>query len=174
MNPQSKDTGFTVHSSTNSEKSFAPSEILITSTVTVHRPPLSPIPVVLAITPDLTPTRANILHPSIIDPLPFTLPPTPLARTAARKSKFSRHQRSFDATFCHKPTISALQNKIQERSSYENPPDLKFASDLSAETFSLLNPKLSSSLHSTCFVDGFLICESKDSSVSKFFSNSSS
>ena len=113
-------------------------------------------------TPVTTPRPIHFLDASDIDPPLFSLPLSPLTKTVARKSK-SFKQKSFDGALCDKPYTSALQNKIDEPSTSTNPPDLKTASDLSTETFSLLFPKLSSSLYSTSSVDDFLNYESQDS-----------
>ena len=65
-----------------------------------------------------------------------------------------------------------MQNEIDEASTSANLLDLKTASDFGSQTFSLLYPKLSSSLYSTSSVDDILTCESEK--LSNIASNSSS
>ena len=93
--------------------------------------------------------------PSDIDPI-FPLPSPHLTKTVAREWKSSKFRKSIDATFCYKQTTFDLQVKINEPSLFTNLRDLKFASDTSSETLSLLYLKLSSSLYSTYSVDDIL------------------
>ena len=149
------ETGSNVKSWSKSENFFSPLEKI--KTLTVQKPPLSTMPVAPAITPAITPRP---IDPSDIDPPPCPFSPPLLSKIVARKSKSFEHH----ATFCDKPTTSVLQKIIHETSASGNPPDLKFASALSCEIFSLLNPKLASSLYSTSPIDDFLNCESQNSS----------
>ena len=68
------DSGSTVQTSSNSENFNFSSESLLTPTVTVQKPPLSPLPVAPAITPAITPRPIYIPDPSDIDSLPFPRP----------------------------------------------------------------------------------------------------
>ena len=155
-----RDTGFIVQKSSNSEKFNFSSENppTVTPTVTVQRPPLSSMPVALAITPAITHKPIHIPNPSDIDLPPILLP---LTKSGPRKSKSFKRRKSIDAKICDNPTTSALQNKIDEPYTSVHPTHLKTASDLSSETFSLLYRKLSSTLNSTSSVDGCLKYESK-------------
>ena len=64
-------------------------------------------------TPAITPRPILVPDPTDIDPL-FPLPPPLLTETVARESKPCKHRKSKDATFCDRPTTSALQIKIDE------------------------------------------------------------
>ena len=116
--------------SSNSEKFNSSFEIVLTPTVTVQKPPLSPIPVAPAITPAITHRRIHIPIPSDIDPPPFPLTPPRLTKAIAGNSKSFKRREFIHATFCDKPTSSAEQNKIDEASNCANQIDLTTASDL--------------------------------------------
>ena len=83
------------------------------SSVTVQRPPLSPIPVATAISPK----HIHILNLYDMERRPFPLPPPLLAKAVAIKSKTFKPRKSFYATFssCDKPTTPNIQNEIDKR-----------------------------------------------------------
>ena len=164
-------TGSTVQTVNSSEKFLSSSEIVISSIILVQRPPLSSELVAPAITP-VTITRP-IHSPGRSNKDPPLIPLRPPANTdiVARKTEPFKHRKSVEATSSDKPTSSSLQNKIDKLSTSATVLDLKTASDSSSETFSLLYPKVISVFHSTSSVDGFLSCESEDSTNNLLWSS---
>ena len=158
------DTGFTVKTSTSSQKPTFSREYFINSSVAAQRPLLSPVPVTPAISPSITPQPIHILAPSDIDTPLFPLLAPSLTKAVTRSSEFSKHQMSFDATSlsCDKPITFVLQKIIDEPSTYSKTPSLNTTSDLSYGTFSVFCQKLPTTLLTTSSVDGFLVRESED------------
>ena len=101
----------------------------------ITEPPLSSIPVALAINPDITPRSIHLLYPTDINPPAFLIPPPPLSKTVDRKRKIFKLRKSFDATLLDKPTSSVLKDKIDEPSTSIKLLDLKTAFDFSSEHF---------------------------------------
>ena len=112
-NPKFIDTGSNVKAQSKSENLISSGEISIPPTVAAQRLPLSSIPVAPAITPVITPRHIHICDPSDID-LPFPLPPLPLTKTVARKSKSFKHRKSIDAIFCDKQNTSVVQKNLNQ------------------------------------------------------------